>query len=128
MVFWEPFADGVCIGRLSSSTVCKILGLGDIDPCIGLFIKLESTALPSDVLCCSDKGIADHCACYGNLRLIFAPASNCMLKLGTRCPMNDAGRVRCWFCDDFGGEGGFTSRTGQTGAGIGWSAIGMMSG
>ena len=86
MAFRELFADGVRIGRLCPGTVCEILGLGDIDPCIDPFIKLESTALPSDVLCCSGEGIADHCACRGNLRLTFAPAPNCMLKLGTGAP------------------------------------------
>ena len=81
------------IGRLCPGTICKILGLGNIDPCIDLFITLESTVLPNDVLCCSSKGIADHCACHGNLRLTFVPAPNCLLKLGTGCSMNYAGRL-----------------------------------
>ena len=80
MAFREPFADGVRIGRLCPGTVCKIPGLGNIDPCIDLFITLESTVLPGDVLCCSGEGIVDHCACHGNLRLTFAPAPNCILS------------------------------------------------
>ena len=79
MPFRDPFADGVRMGGPCPGIVCEMPGLGDIDPCIDPFIAPESTALPSDVVCCSGEGIADHCACR-NLRLTFAPAPSGMLK------------------------------------------------
>ena len=78
MPFREPFADGVRMGGHCPSIVCEMPGLGDIDPCIDQFTA-ESTALPSDMVCCSGEGIADHCACC-NLRLMFAPAPSGMVK------------------------------------------------
>ena len=73
--FYEPFADGMRIGAPCPGTACEILELGDIDPCIDRFIVPESTALASDVECCSE-GMADHWACRadGNLMLTFALA------------------------------------------------------
>src|ERR1700691_3914418 len=78
MPYREPFADGVRMGGHCPSIVCEMPGLGDIDPCITQFTA-ESTALPSDMVCCSGEGIADHCTCC-NLRLMFAPAPSGMLK------------------------------------------------
>ena len=61
--FREAFADGVRMGAPCPGTACDIPGLGDIDD---PFIVPKSTALPSDVACCSE-GIADHCACRADV-------------------------------------------------------------